>query len=146
MRALNDDNDARRWIDRMANEPHFCLSSIPESEKTYENCLYAVKHCRRGQNIFYVPMHFRTAELCWEATKLCGQNIEDVPEELRTYELCQIAVRQDGICLEYVPEELLDIGLYRLAIESGNLNAFYHIPQGPIMDQLQEEYPNFFDI
>jgi hypothetical protein len=158
----------RRWIARMINDPIFLLSSIPEEEKTYENCLYAVKHCH-GQNLQYVPMQFRTEALCWEAIKRSGQNIDYVPEELRTYELyleaaktqggvlnftppefqtyelCEIAVRQNGTCLEYVPLELLDIGLYRLAIESGNPETIGFIPDGHMLDQLKEEYPNFFD-
>jgi len=158
----------RRWILQMVNDPYFRLSSVPEEERTYETCLYAVKHCH-GQNLYWTPVEFKTEALCWEAIKRCGQNIEDVPEEFRTYEMyleaaktqgavliltppefqtyemCKIAVRENGTCLEYVPIELLDIGLYRLAIESGNPETIGYIPDGPILDQLKEEYPNFFD-
>ena len=54
----------------------------------------------------FVPESLKTAELCLEAVKNNSDALQFVPENLITAELCLEAMKQDGTALQYVPEEL----------------------------------------
>ena len=54
----------------------------------------------------YVPLEYRTSELCLAGVSRCGLALQFVSEKLKTLELCLVAVKQTGCALRFVPEYL----------------------------------------
>lgn len=64
----------------------------------------------------YVPVQYKSKELCENAVKRYGSALEYVPEELKTKELCALAVGNNYRALVYVPEYLKTDDLYNSVI------------------------------
>jgi hypothetical protein len=63
---------------------------------------------KNGEALYHVPESLKTPELCLEAIKndIYGNALEYVPDSIKTPELCIEAVKNDYDAFECVPEHL----------------------------------------
>lgn len=120
----------------MAQVEGWDLLSIPEENRSYEICLYAIQILRpiMGNNqhlLSFLPIEYLRYEMCFASVQNVGRSLECVPMFHRDKALCIAAVRSDGEATPDVPKHLQDIELYRIAVdESGE--AIIYVPHNSI--------------
>ena len=92
------------------------LKYIPLLFKTKELCKLAIQ--RNGLDLRFVPENFKTKELFKIAVKQNGMTLDYIPEDLRTKELCELAVIQNGWALEFVPDKYKTKELCAIAVQN----------------------------
>jgi hypothetical protein len=101
----------------------WALEYVPVEFRTDEMCGIAVAH--NGNALMYVPEKFRTEEMCRIAVEQDGVALFLVPEKRCTEEIFRIAVAQDGFALEYVPDALRSEVVCRIAVAQDGRSLAY---------------------
>jgi hypothetical protein len=84
----------------------FDLSQIPFDDRTSEICEIAVKNNTDNintDNIKYVPLKFRTLDMCTNVLKTNISYIGYIPRNILTYKMCVEAVKSYEILLANIP-------------------------------------------
>jgi Domain of unknown function (DUF4116) len=101
------------------------LDYVPIEYRTSELCLLAVEQNRIAFQ--YVPKNQITKDLCRLAVQKDGEALYYIPANQLTPELCRMAVEQDGLALDYVHPNKRTPKLCQIAIEQNGM-ALKHVP------------------
>lgn len=110
---------------RMIRDRRARLEDVPESQRTPEVCMEAVKIDREA--LEHVPDELLTPEVCMAAVQKDGYALKHVPDELRTPEIYLAAVKKNGRTLSYVPDALLTPEIYLAAVQNYG-DALHSVP------------------
>lgn len=78
-----------------------------------------------GYALNYVPVKFRTIEICMEAVKQNGYALLYVPEENITAAVCYEAFKQNTCMLRYIPEEFITVQMCLDAFKSRSYDGMF---------------------
>jgi hypothetical protein len=101
------------------------LNKIPKEQRTYSLCLEAVS--QNKINIKYVPIHYKSKELC-EHIKYFNGILKYTPYKLKTYKICINAVKRNRFDLQYVPRKYKTVELCLTSLFIGT-ESFRYIPK-----------------
>ena len=116
-RAGSVTQDAEFWRTVIEINP-LLLFFVPIEYRTKELCSLAAG--RNGFALWFVPVEMQDMELCTQAVHNLPYMLKIVREDLKTKELCDLAVGIDGEALEYVPNEFKT---YELCLNAVKLNG-----------------------
>lgn len=107
------------------------LQYVPMKFRTREMCLAAVRSDSAAQYaLAYVPHKLRTPDLYLEAVRHDEDALDNVPAKFKTRELCLEAIKHSGTAMRYVPTAMKTLAFCRDAVRLGSVFSFdrYHIP------------------
>jgi hypothetical protein len=100
----------------------------PLEDRTYEECLSAVKHY--GEYIKYVPDAYKTEDICLCAIRQYAYVIAYIPEAIRTPAICIEVCRCNLDLMCYTPKKFITKEFIQLILDEDSENYFSkYIPE-----------------
>jgi hypothetical protein len=109
------------------------LRYIPVSFRSFELCDVALRE--NALALQYVPKLIRTKAMCEAAVAVDGMALQFVPEEMRSEQLCLVAVRQYGLALEFVPSAMRTEEICKIAISQDG-HALLFVPDVLLTEEI----------
>ena len=114
-------------ICKAALETSGCALKLVKN-KTYENCLLAIRNSICPCVIFHIPSWLQTDELIREALNQNGEAIQNIDNKRRKDWMYEIALQKEGTCLKYIEKKKRTYQFCKMAVSQNGM-ALKYVPE-----------------